>query len=657
MRVRGGVAIRAWTVFLLCPLTVAAVTELPPVNSEEIVVTAARIPIPQRQAGPGVTVISRETIEARNPRYVTDLLRDVPGFAVSRLGGAGKQTQLRVRGAEAHHVMVLIDGVEANDFSLDDAFDFAHLQADEIERIEIVRGPQSALWGSDALAGTINIITREADKALTARGGVEYGSFDTETFKGSVGTQQTNYHANAAVSYVDSGGINVAELGNEEDGYRNGTANLRVGWRIRDDLSLALSGRLVEAENERDSDLGLGVPSDTPGVTDVFQAYSGANLIWTGWEGRWVNTLSGTYSRMDNHDVDSTQFLPESQAEGNKYRGAAQSTVKLATNHGVASMHALTVALDYEKQDFTQRGPIVFGLDPNQEREFSTYSYCGEYRITVAENTLLAASGRYDDSDEFESNGTYRVSLSHSFPVTATSATLSYGTGQKSPTFTDRFGFFAGGFLPFIGNPGLTPEKSEGYEFGLRQALFGKRLELGATYFNEKLLDEIEGFVVDPTGAFFTAVNLDGTSKRRGIELSFKANLSRQIDLSSSYTYLDATEVEATGLRSDEIRRPRHQGGINATWRSANARTQLNINAAYTGDHLDDWFPPPTFTKTRVTLDSYTLVGISATQALSRGWSLTVRVDNLTDDEYQDVFGFETEGVAGYLGLKYDFGL
>ncbi|MGH8598043.1 MAG: TonB-dependent receptor, partial [Gammaproteobacteria bacterium] len=248
--------------------TAAPAVDSPKVlNDEEIIVTAARTPILSRQAGPGVTVITRKMIAARNPQYVAELLRDVPGFAVSRSGGVGKQTQLRVRGGESNHVLVMIDGIEANDFSQDDAFDFAHLQAADIERIEIVRGPQSALWGSDALAGTINIITRAADQALTARGGLEAGSFSTSAGRASVGTRQDSYHANVALSYVDSAGTNVARRGNEDDGYRNGTANFRFGWQPLDAISVDLTGRIVEAENERDSDIGLGIPSDTPGET------------------------------------------------------------------------------------------------------------------------------------------------------------------------------------------------------------------------------------------------------------------------------------------------------------------------------------------------------------------------------------------------------
>ncbi|MGH8596448.1 MAG: TonB-dependent receptor plug domain-containing protein, partial [Gammaproteobacteria bacterium] len=316
-------------------------------------------------------------------------------------------------------------------------------------------------------------------------------------------------------------------------------------------ISVDLTGRIVEAENERDSDIGLGIPSDTPGETDVFQAYTGANLRFTGWAGHWVNTLSGTFSRLDNHDVDPTQFLPDSRAEGNKYRGALQSSINFGTDWRLNAAHVLTLAVDFERQDFKQRGPVVFGLDPNQDREIETHSLTGEYRVTLTEHTLIAASGRYDYADAFADVGTYRVALSQAVPHLETIATLSYGTGQKAPTFTDRFGFFAGGFLPFIGNPALVPEQSKGYEIGLKQPLFNDRAELGATYFNERLMDEINGFVVAPTGTFFTAVNLSGTSRRQGIELSFRASWSKQLGLTGSYTYLDATEIDTTGARID----------------------------------------------------------------------------------------------------------
>lgn len=633
-----------------------AATSEPSASSyrEEVLVTATRTPTALRNAGSSATVITRQDIERRNPVFLTDLLRDVPGFAVGRAGGAGKFTQLRVRGAEANHVLVLIDGIEANDITRADEFDFAHLSTDDIERVEIVRGPQSALWGSDALAGVINVITRRGEGKPNASATLEYGSFGSNRLSGSVGAGNDTYDGTLALSYVDSGGINIAERGDEEDGYRNGTVNTRLGWQALPQLRFEFTGRLSDIRTATDGDQGQGVPSDTAGKTAITQAYAQGRAKLATFDGHWLHELSGAWSKMDNEDRDPAVFL-DGQVVGHKHSIDYQTTLQGETTALIAASHALTFALDYEQQRFRQRGPVTIFGNPNQDRYYQVIGYAGEYRLTLAEATTLGASGRWDDSNEFADVGTYRVSLVHDIAAWGTTLSAAYATGQKAPTFFDRFGFSFGGlFSPtFVGNAAVSPETSRGWEVGVIQSLLADRLVLGATWFNERLEDEIDGFVVDVPTFTATAVNLDGRSRREGIELTGNAVLGPQVELRANYTYLDATQPDrAAGVDVDEVRRPRHQFASSASWVSTDRRASLDLHLTHTGEREDDSFLPPFFAPARVTLDPYTLVGLAGRYRLNPTLSLFGRVENMIDDEYQDVFGFETEGLSAFVGIR-----
>lgn len=621
---------------------------------EEVLVTAARTPTALRNAGASVTVITREDIERRNPLTLTDLLREVPGVAVSRSGGVGSYTQVRVRGAEANQVLVLIDGIEANDITRSDDFDFSHLTVDDVERVEIVRGPQSALWGSDALAGVINIITRRGSGPPSAHAVLEYGSFNTKRASGAVGAGNDAWDGTLGVSYVDSGGTNISERGAEDDGYRNGTLNTRLGWQALPQLRLEATGRLSDIRTATDGDIGLGVPSDTAGVTRILQAYAQGRAKLATFDDRWLHELSGTWSKMDNEDRDRAVFA-DARVVGHKHNLRYQTTLQSTASILIPAHHALTFALDYEEQSFRQRGPVTLFGDPNQDRSFRTVSYAGEYRVSFAGGTTLGVSGSWDDSSAFADVGTYRVSFVHEFLRWGTTLSAAYATGQKSPTFFERYGYtFGGAFTPtFIGNAALKPETSRGWEIGVSQALFAERLFVGATYFNERLRDEIDGYVVDVDTFTATARNLSGRSRRDGVEVTADAALTDQLQLRANYTWLDATQPDrVTGGEIQEIRRPRHQVSSSLEWTAANGRAALDLHLTHTAEREDDTFLPPFYVPARVTLDPYTLVGLSGRYRVTPQVTLFARVENLFDEDYQDVFGFATEGVGAWFGVR-----
>ncbi|MBI5615579.1 MAG: TonB-dependent receptor [Gammaproteobacteria bacterium] len=626
-------------------------------GGDDIVVTASRMPVTLAEAGSSVTVVTHEEIEQRGATFLTDLLRDVPGLAVSRSGGVGRYAQVRMRGAEANQVLVLIDGVKANDPTRDDAFDFTHLLASNIERVEIVRGPQSALWGSEALAGVINIVTAQRKEPWHADVAVEGGSFDTYGFNGSVGHAGTNHHVNLGVGYYDTGGANISRTGPERDGYRNTTLNLKGDWSPIDALRADFTARVLDAKTEYDStDFTTGIPGDTPGMTHLLQSFLGGHVQWGSFDEHWVQDLSVNWSGVRNRDTDPAIF-DQRRTYGNRYGVSYQSTFAFATPGLLDAHHTFTAGLDYERRDFRQRAPASIFGDPNQDRELDVLGYVGEYRMRFLTSWLFAASARYDDNSDFADIGTYRLSLTRDFKATGTSVTVAYATGQKAPTFYDRFGFSSGGsFGPvFIGNASLKPERSQGYEVHLSQSLLAERVRLNATWFRERLEDEINGYVADATGATATAINLRGTSPREGVELEGEAHLDTHWSLHAAYTYLDSQSRNATtSLLQHAVRRPRHSASGSVNYAFDGKRGNVDVHVTHTGDQADDFFPPPFFAAQRVTLADYTLVGVSASWKVLPHVSVLGRLDDLVDQRYEEVYGYRSEGFGAFLGVRFD---
>jgi vitamin B12 transporter len=263
-------------------------------------------------------------------------------------------------------------------------------------------------------------------------------------------------------------------------------------------------------------------------------------------------------------------------------------------------------------------------------------------------------SARYDNNSAYDDIATYRATTAWTAESTRTRLHASYGTGQKAPTFVERFGFFPD---QFVGNPDLEPETSTGWEAGVEQPLFEGRVSLGATYFHEDLENEINGFAFDPATFLYTAENLDGESQRRGVEVTARASFAGGLRISGSYTYLDATQPDqSTGNDTQEIRRPRHVASLNGDWRLLDSRADVNLNLTYVGKRSDTYFEvaPPFGTQT-FSLDSYYLASVAISYQLTEQVRMYARVENLLDDNYEDIYGYNTAGRGAYAGVGLSF--
>ena len=610
-------------------------------NIEEVLVSASLFPIAASRSANAITVIDSEQLKNRAALSVSDLLRDVPGLAVSRSGVQGSQTQIRVRGAEANHLLVLIDGVEANDPSQSDELNWATLTASDIERIEVIRGPQSAMRGSDAMAGVVNIITRSADEPFSAKVFTEIGSFATHNSGFSVGAKSGDFDARLGVSHLETEGENISRTGSEKDGYQNTSYNLKAGWTVSDELRLSFAARQTEGMNEYDADNDFdGFPEDQNKVSEFCNSTTRVKADYASADGRFQHKL--VIAQSENNNSAFSDF-----ALGNVTSSVKDQYQYTGSVFWDESSQRLSLLVEREDEDYQQRGPIAWGSNPNQDRERNTDSFVVEYRTDISDNLTLAASGRSDDNSEFESADTFRVEAVYQLNDSARLRSA-YGTAVKNPTFSERFGFYTN----FIGNPNLEPEESTSWELGIDQELLNGSLTVSATVFDAELENEINGFVSDPSGNGFTSANKDGLSQRQGVELSAIGTLSDSLSVNAAYTYTDSVESDGAGGYTDEVRRPRHTASLNLSWQVMD-NLHINTNAQYNGSQTDVFFPPwPTPSET-VILADYTLLNVNANYRASNKLDLYLRLDNLLDDNYEEVFGYQTLGFGASFGLRY----
>ena len=609
-------------------------------DMENILVSASLLPITINRSANAITIIDRNEINNRAVVSASDLLRDVAGLAVSRSGAQGSQTQIRMRGGEANHLLVLIDGVEANNPAQSDEFNWGTLVAAHIERIEIIRGPQSSMLGSDAMAGVVNIITRSTDQPLSANAFFETGGFNTQNNGISIGFKDGGFDMRLGVSDLQTDGENISRSGSEKDGYENTNLNLKSGWRASDQLRLTFAARQSDGMNEYDADSDFdSLIDDQDNVSKFRSATMQLKADYSSFNGHWQHQLSMAQST--NKNAEFNQRTPGTVTDSNKDQYRLVSSLLWDELN-----HRLSLLIEREEEEFQQRGPIndygVFGIyDPNQSRSRDTDSLALEYRADISEKLTLAVSTRHDDNSEFNSSDTSRVEAIYQIndSVRLRSA---YGTAIKNPTFTERFGFYTN----FIGNPSLEPEESSNWELGIDQLFNQGGSTLSVTFFNSELENEIDGNFMDPVTFRYTSKNRQGLSKRQGMELTTVNKLNDAVSLNTSYTYTDSVESDGANRLVDEVRRARHIGSLNLSWQAMDS-LHINANAQYNGSQMDVVYPK------NVKLADYTVVNLSANYRATPNLDVYVRFDNLLNESYEEVFSYQTLGFSANIGVRY----
>jgi vitamin B12 transporter len=598
----------------------AQVSPLTP--AEEIVVTSSLVAQPRRQIGTAVSVLDAAEIELRGYNDLVSALRTQPGIGISNSGGAGKPTALRIRGEEHYRTLLVIDGVKAVDPSAPQAApSFETLLATtDLERVEVLRGPQGFIYGADA-GGVVNVLTKRGGGDLGARLGLEYGEFATRKLDAALsgGDETGDYFI--SVSDLETDGFNAQSadmvLG-DDDGAANTTLHAKLGWEPTDALRLQLVARGTDAENHYD---GCGFPTvyDCRGTTE--QSIYKLSAEHT------RGALSNVFgvSQADIARADFATGAPAFATDGElgrvEYMGTFKPSAALALVYGI---------------DFLDE-KLVAGIAP---RSRDQRGYYVEYQGAFADAFFVTAGARYDDNDDFGGHTSSRVSAAYvqSF---AAGRSLKYrasvGTGFRAPSLYE----VAYNVGPFASPPAaggfLQEENSEGYDLGIEYDLAnGTRLEV--TFFDQQIQNEIFFDLVGFSGY----LQSPGTSTSKGIEVGARVPLGERFELNANWTNNDAE----SSANEQRLRRPKNLGNVGLRYRSASERLNLLAHYRLARDSLDIG---------GVALDDYEVLDFSASFAVTEQFEVHGRVQNAADETYQEILGYSTAGRAAYAGVRMRF--
>jgi vitamin B12 transporter len=600
---------------LLSPALAAALAADVP----EVTVTVTRLPTRLDQVGSSVSVITAEEIDLSQRILFSDLLDRVPGVSVSRSGGLGGVTTSFVRGAASERTLVLIDGVKVNDQSSPGAgFNFANMLSDDIARAEILRGPQSTLYGTDAIGGVMNIVTASATKPLELSGMAEGGSFGTARGNAAIGSGGDAYNIRGSVSYIDTKGISSADKANgnpEPDGYDNVTLYGKGEVTVAQPVRVGGTVRYADADAQFDSFAFSGpfpiVDGDESAKTKEFQGSGWADL--TLFDGKFDNLMRISRSTLDrdSYQNGAISFTSRSRSTHFEYQGTARPT----------EMIALLFGGDLENNSMRAEG---FGSVTTGSADIK--GAFGEAQVTLLDRLTLTGGVRHDHHERVGGVTTFRSTANLDVTESGTILRASWGEGFKAPTLYQLFDAFSG-------NPGLLPERSRGWDAGVEQRLADNRVILQATYFHRVSNNEI-----DFDFSTFTYGNILAT-RSQGLELTATLNPMTDITVNASYSLVDAVN-RATDLRL--VQRPKHAAHGDIAWRATPEFT-LSMEVNYTGARPDS---------SGVTLGSYVVADLRAAYDLSAHVQVFGRIDNLFDEQYEQVFGYGTPGIAGYAGVR-----
>lgn len=604
-----------------------------PIDTDQIVVTASRFSEDQTESAASTLVIDSRRIERLGEPLVPALLRLAPSVAVTTQGPAGLLTEVRIRGAENNHSLLFIDGIRANDPATGDFARFELLNADLASRIEVVRGPQSALWGSQAIGGVVAI--NGVDDAPGIAATAEAGSFGLVRGSASASASAGRGRFAGAIGWQSAAGIDSFSGDGDRDGYRNLSARLRGTLALGPSVDLGAAGFALTGRAEFDGYDPLTF--ERTDTLDESRNRLAAGRIWasvgdesSSWKGRVGTSLLGSSNRnlVDGDAVNRT--------EGTRLAFDAQGEHAFATGK---IEHRLVVAGDAERETFRARDTI-FGGFTNQDRNRSHQAVTVEWRGSAGLLTGDVAIRR-DLFNRFRDATSLRASLLADLGK-GFAAAGSYAQGIAQPTFFDLYGFFPNNF---VGNPLLKPESSRGFEASLR--FRRPSIAASVTAYRQILHDEIVD-VFDPVTFQSSTENRDGTSRRWGIEAEFAWRPSPKLRLTATYAYLKASQPDAAAdARLEELRRPNHSGSIAADGMAG--RWSYGASLAFVGSHLDREEVLP-FAIVR--LDPYWLAAARVAYDLNPAIQLFARGSNLFDARYQDSAGYRTEGRGVFLGIR-----
>jgi len=615
----------------------------------DVVITATKTEMPMIELASSISVIDSEEIASSKKNSVFDLLKNQYGLSFMQQGGTGMLANVLLRGGEAGHSLILIDGIEVNMTNdPDNVYDFSSLSSENINRIEILRGPQSVLYGSNALGGVINIITQTGSgkpkisllaeggsyKTYRAAAGVNGGYSDLIGYSLSLGRMKTD-------------GISAASEKNgytEKDGHSSYDLSTKLSIKILSNFSLNLLYRFTRAKTENDqfattfiNDQFITTFVDDPTfIFDLEESSSKAEADLDLFDGFWKQKAGISFSRnIRKYNSDS---IPEIPFDSRSWYDGRKLKLEWQNNF-----------------NFSKRFSSLLGLETENEESISEYysgSYVSIFPFSKARTTgiyiqnqfnsgndlFASVSGRFDKHDLFGWAFTYRIAPAYVFWETGTKIKGTFGTGFRAPSLFNLFD-------PLYGNKDLDPEKSIGWDAGIEQSFFNYEINIGITYFSN-YFNNLFGYDQN-----YRTINTD-KAETNGIEMFLSAKPSNDVSIKLNYTFMNTKDKSTNSINYGNklLRRPEHKAGINFIYNFIED-ANINLELIFVGNRDDIDFS----SSQRIILKNYSLLNLAASYRLLNLVEIFGRVENLFDTDYEEVFGYGTAGLSAYGGIKLTF--
>jgi len=594
----------------------------------QVVVTANRLNTSEENVASSFTVVTSEEIKRTQKTTVSEVLRDVPGLTVSNSGGTGKITSVFIRGMKAEHTLVLLDGIQMNDpMDAGRAFDFGNLCTDNIDRIEVIRGAQSVMYGSDAIGGVVHIITKKGSGPPHGAVEAEYGAYRTQRAQAEASGGDEKFNYSLSASALATEGFSAAdenEGNSEKDGARLATMSARIGGMPINKLDVDVVTRYSDGKFDIDANGGKGGNDPNYKAADE-QFYS--KIETTSYHfGFWEPILGFTYSnnkKTTDNDPDAVN-----PAASHTAFNSSRRKFHLQNNFLLNAFNTVTVGAETQREQGTSMTDFGSGVT-NRDDGASLSGVFAQHQFE-SESLFSSMGARWDSHERFGSQATYRIAPGYKIQATGTTLRATFGTGFKAPSLFQLFSSY--------GDPGLRPERSTSYDIGIEQKFEKPKIKVGITYFGNQLNDLIN--------YDFATQKYKNISKLKthGVELTTAVEILTSLAISLNYTYTDAIE-EDTGLRA--LRRPLHQASSSLIYKPLE-QLETSLLVQYAGNRPD--IDAVTFARTE--MPGYTLFGLTSSYFLAKDLKLFARFENLLNTRYQAVNGYGTAGRSLYVGLR-----
>lgn len=596
-------------------------------EARDIVVTATGFERDRADSGHAIAQVTADDLERTQAATINDVLVTIPGVHVAQRGAVGTQSSVFIRGGNSSQTLVMIDGVRVNDPSSPNGlFDFGALTTGNIDQVEVLRGANSIIWGSQAIGGVVNIRNAAPGDALRVSARADYGTHDTFNAAANVSGTAGRVALSAGGSHYTTDGISAIKAGSERDGYRNTSANARALVTLTEGIALDLRGFYTKGRVNYDAQFAATPDTFSVSRDRRLTGYAGLNLELM--DGRWQNRLAYTRTSIRRIGDDPETpvlftnyniFSAKGGIDRFEYRGHFDASSKIG----------LTFGLEHEKSNASVFFPANGGATPDRAKTKATSGYA-QLELQPVAGLNLNAGVRHDDLNSYGKRTSVGGNVAWSLNEGNTIIRASYSEGFRAPTLTEAL-------LPF-GNPALKAETAKSLDAGVEQWLLDKRLMLGLTAFKRTSRNQITYDF-----ATFQSENVERV-RASGIEAELRMKPSETLQLSAQYALVNARD---RALNKRLERRPQHRASVMIDWTSPFGLA-LGGTLVLSGDSFEN-------RANSAQLDGYALSSLRASYPVTEAITLFGRVENLFDVSYETVKGYGTLGRTATAGVRVGF--